>query len=92
MHRTHSHAACAALLLAISGCTSTTPNLDRHFGEGLNLAKAQQTLNLQAGRNLDPVSGIDGKAAKSAYDEYQKSYRVPVPQSNAFTIGIGGGR
>ena len=92
MHRTHCHAACAALLLTVAGCTSTTPNLDRHFGDGLNLAKAQQTLNPQAGRNLDPVSGIDGKAAKSAYDEYQKSYRMPVLQPNAFTIGIGGGR
>ena len=90
MYRTHCHAACAALLFAIAGCAPTTPNLDRHFGEGLNLAKAQQTLNPQAGRNLDPVSGIDGKAAKSAYDEYQKSYRTPVPPSNSFTIGIGG--
>ena len=90
MHRTHSHAVCTALLLTIAGCTSTTPNLDRHFGDGLNLAKAQQTLNAQAVRNLDPVSGIDGKAAKSAYDEYQKSYRMPVLQPNAFTIGVGG--
>ena len=90
MHRTRFCTVCATLLLAVAGCASTTPNLDRHFGQGLNLAKAQQTLNPQAGRNLDPVSGIDGKAAKSAYDEYQKSYRMPVPQSNSFTIGIGG--
>jgi hypothetical protein len=89
MQRTHFCTIGTALLLAVAGCTSTTPNLDRHFGQGLNLAKAQQTLDPQAGRNLDPVSGIDGKAAKSAYDGYQKSFRVPAPQPNAFTIGVG---
>jgi hypothetical protein len=80
----------AALLLANTGCISTTPNLDQHFGEGMGLIKAQQILNPQAARNTDPVSGIDGKAAKSAYDEYQKSYRAPVPPTNSFTLGIGG--
>jgi hypothetical protein len=89
MQRTRFCTIGTALLLAVAGCTSTTPNLDRHFGQGLNLAKAQQTLDPQAGRNLDPVSGIDGKAAKSAYDGYQKSFRVPAPQPNAFTIGVG---
>ncbi len=89
MHRTHFCTVCATLLLTVAGCANTTPNLDRHFGQGLNLAKAQQTLNPQAGRNLDPVSGIDGKAAKSAYDAYQKSFRMPAPQPNAFTIGVG---
>lgn len=81
---------CVATLLASTGCTSTTPNLDQHFGQGLGLIKVQQILNPQAARNSDPVNGIDGKAAKSAYDEYQKSYRTPVPPSNSFTIGIGG--
>lgn len=79
-----------ATLLTTTGCTSLTPNLDQHFGEGLSLIKAQQIRNPQAARNADPVDGIDGKAAKSAYDEYQKSYKTPVPPSNSFTIGIGG--
>ena len=77
-------------LLASAGCTSTTPNLDQHFGQGVGLMKVQQILNPQAARNDDTVNGIDGKAAKSAYDEYQKSYRVPVPPANSFAIGIGG--
>lgn len=83
---------CAVMLLAITGCVSRTPNLDRHFGEAVSLVKAQQTLNPDASRNRDPVQGMDGKAAKSAYDEYQKSYRVPEPQPNVFSIGISGSR
>jgi hypothetical protein len=85
-------AASLATLLATTGCTSTTPNLDQHFGSGVNLIKAQQILNPQAAQNTNPVNGIDGKAAKSAYDEYQKSYKTPEQHSNAFTIGIGSGR
>jgi hypothetical protein len=94
MNRTHFRTASVPcmvlLLLTVAGCVSPTPNLDRHFGESVNLVKAQQTLYPEASRNTDPVKGIDGKAAKSAYDEYQKSYRVPEPQPNAFMIGVGG--
>lgn len=35
------------------------------------------------------VAGLDGQAAKSAYDNYQKSFREPVPQSGALAIGVG---
>lgn len=75
-----------------SGCTSVTPNLDAQFGQSVGLINAQQTLNPSASRNTNPVNGLDGVAAKSGYDAYQKSYAVPLPPSNAFTIGIGGGR
>lgn len=79
-------------LVAMSGCTSVTPNLDAQFGQSVSLIKAQQTLNPAASRNTNPVNGLDGAAAKSGYDAYQKSYQTPEPPSNAFTIGIGGGR
>lgn len=94
MKRTHffSTGALCAVALAIAGCVPLTPNLDSHFGEAVNQLKAQQTLYPEASRNADPVAGMDGKAAKSAYDLYQKSYRTPEPPSNAFTIGVGSGR
>jgi hypothetical protein len=87
----HIAALCASVFL-ISGCVQRTPYLDSHFGESVTLLKAQQVLNPEAARNTDPVAGIDGKAGKSAYDEYQKSYRTPEPLPNAFTIGVGGSR
>jgi hypothetical protein len=81
-----------ALVLLAAGCVQRAPVLDSQFGVAVTLLKAQQILNPEASRNADPVAGMDGKAAKSAYDEYQKSYRVPAPQQNVFTIGIGSGR
>lgn len=80
---------CAVLLLALAGCASRTPYLDSQFGQSLRQLNAQQTINPQASLNTDPVKGLDGKAAKSGYDAYQKSYSAPEPQSSAFTIGIG---
>ena len=92
MNRTHflTASGLCAVSLVVAGCASLTPNLDSHFGEAVNLIKAQQTLNPEASRNADPVKGMDGKAATSAYHEYQKSYRVPEPQPSAFMIGVGG--
>lgn len=80
---------CALLLGALAGCTSLTPELDRQFGHSVATINALQTLNPDAGRNPAPASGMDGKAANSAYESYQKSYKAPEPQSGAFTIGIG---
>lgn len=92
MNRTHFHTAgvLCAMLLAVAGCAQT-PNLDSHFGEAVNLVKAQQTLHPEASRNTDPVTGMDGKAAMSAYGAYQKSYKAPEPQASPFAIGVGAG-
>jgi hypothetical protein len=82
--------ACAALLLTlVSGCASRTPNLDAQFGKSVRLLNAQQTINPNAMANTDPVLGLDGKAALSGYNEYEKSYAKPEPQQSTFTIGIG---
>lgn len=79
----------AAALLA--GCVAQTPQLDAHFGEAVNAAKAQQILNPDASRNRDPVTGIDGPAANAAIDRYHKSYENPPPPVNVFNIGVGSG-
>jgi len=78
-------AASAALL---GGCAQT-PYLDSQFGASLRQVRAQQTLNPDAARNTAPVLGMDGAAAKSAYDNYQRSFATP-DQQTSFTIGSGG--
>lgn len=81
---------CALLaLLASSGC-GTTPRLDRDFGRSVAALRAQQVADPQAALNRNPVAGMDGKAANAAYEAYQKSFTAPVPQTAAFTIGVGG--
>lgn len=87
-------AACAGLVVSamLSACASTTPQWDEQFGETVNMAVAQQTLNPDASHNTNPVSGIDGRAAREAVDRYHKSFGKPEPQPNVFTIGVSSGR
>jgi hypothetical protein len=79
----------AALLLG--ACATNTPYLDSQFGQANRMMQAQQTINPQ-GLAGNPSTGVDGKAAKSGYDQYEKSFRSPEPQTQAFTIGLGSGK
>ncbi len=81
---------CLLTSVALVGCVTQTPNLDQHFGEAVNAAKAQQTINPDASLNQDPVAGVDGQAANAAVDRYHKSFEQPPASSNIFTIGVGG--
>ena len=75
--------------VAMAGCATRTPVLDEHFGEAVNAAKAQQTINPDASMNTDPVTGVGGQAADAAVDRYHKSFTQPPITPNIFNIGIG---
>lgn len=73
----------------LAACMPLTPNLDSSFGNAVNQAKAQQTLNPDASRNTDPVTGIDGKAGQAVVERYYEGMKQePAP---ATVINIGGG-
>lgn len=92
MHSTTLKIVLAGLLAsaALSGCAPNTPRLDANFGDAVNTAKAQQTINPDASQNTDPVAGLDGQAASAVIDRYNKSYEKPPAPANVFTIGVGG--
>jgi len=77
----------------LAACQTLTPNVDSHFGEAANIAKAEQIINPDASQNPDPVSGVDGKAAQSAKENYDKSFKAPAKTTitNSITIGGAGG-
>ena len=75
----------AALLNACA--TETAPMLESHFGEAVRTARVQQTIDLDASKNTDPVAGMDGKAAKTAVDRYQKSFEAPPPTFTVINVG-----
>lgn len=76
----------AAALLA--GCaTSATPRYDSAFGEAVRQARAQQVVNPDAGRNTDPVAGIDARAGRASVERYQESFRAPPQTFEVLNIG-----
>lgn len=83
----------AIALMALAGCAPTTPVFDRNFGDSARILQAQQTRDPAAAEaNRDrSVDGLDGRAAKQAYDRYQKSFGDPPKAANPFLIGVGSG-
>src|SRR6267378_1782320 len=80
--------ACATTCPTFDACLATSPRLDSRFGDAVNIAKAQQTLNPDASRNRNVVAGMDGKAAQETMLRYRESFRNPPPPANVFTIGV----
>lgn len=74
----------AAILLA--GCSSS-PRYDARFGDAVRQARLAQTIDPQAGRNPDPVAGLDGKSALEAQKRYHDSFKEPPPVTNVINIG-----
>ena len=77
----------ALTLLAGTGCSHVTPNYDARFGDAVRDAKRKMTLNPDAGKDGNPVVGMDGRAARESMLQYEKSYRAPPPAVNVINIG-----
>jgi len=69
--------ALALLACALQGCVSTTPDWDSRFGDASRANLAAQTIDPAATANASAASGIDGRAARAAYDNYQRSFAQP---------------
>lgn len=65
---------------------STTPYLDRHFGEASRQAMSRQVISPET---RSGPQKMDGQAANSVIDRYHKSYAVPPEPVNVFNIGVG---
>lgn len=84
-------AKCATVAL-LAGCAHTTPDWDAHFGDAARIALARQVADPQAARNGAPVAGMDGRAARGAYDRYQKLFTEPASAPAPLIISSGSAR
>lgn len=77
------------LVGVLTACAETAPRYEAEFGNATRATFNAQIINPDAGNNPDPVAGLDGRAARDAIDNYQKSFAEPKPTENAFNIGVG---
>ena len=49
--------------------------LDKNWGRPFEEQKYSQIIDHEAGKNLDPILGLDGKAAVNTVERYQKSFK-----------------
>jgi hypothetical protein len=59
------------------------------FGASFESAKANQILNPEAGKDLEPVEGFDGEAAQITLEKYREDFTRPAPRT-IYSINIGG--
>lgn len=77
----------ALLIGLVSGCSSVTPHYDARFGDAVREAKKKMIIDPDAGKNPDPVIGLDGKAARETIILYQGTYKTPPRAVNVINIG-----
>ncbi len=74
MRRTVIFILCIALtIFLISACAGPT-RVEKNFGKSYKQALTNQILDPEAGKNLEPVTGMDGKAAQSSIEKYRKTF------------------
>jgi PBP1b-binding outer membrane lipoprotein LpoB len=81
---------CASAIVATlgQGCaTEPAPMLENSLSEAVRTARVQQTIDLNASKNTDPVSGIDGVSAKITIDQYHRSFEAPPPTFTILNVG-----
>jgi hypothetical protein len=86
----------AVLAVAFFGCvknysTGGNTELDRNWGKSYETAKYQQILNPEAGKNLEPVVGLDGEVDKIVIDNYRKSFQEQGKKGSSQPMGLIGG-
>ena len=81
------------IALAISlGCAGKPVQresmLDKHWGSSFESAKYNQILNPDAGKNLDPVVGLEGPTAQQTMERYQENLKAK-PSKKVYNINLG---
>lgn len=67
--------------LFLFGCAdSRVSRTEADFGTSVKLSIYNQTLDPEAEKNLDPVTGLDGEAAMANQEKYQKNFEKPAKE------------
>jgi hypothetical protein len=78
------------LIGTLAGCAGNTTLVEQEWGTSYKLAVVNQTLNPDAEKNLEPVYGMDNKAADKVVNKYNKEFDKP-PQVPVYSMGVASG-
>jgi len=82
-----------AAFLICTGCAGKYPyqeesELDKNWGKSFQFVKENQIANPDAGQNLEPVTGMDGKSAEVVIDQYHESFKG-TPAAPEYRLDLG---
>jgi type IV pilus biogenesis protein CpaD/CtpE len=70
-----------ALAASLAACAQTTPRWDSTFGNSVRSTFAAQIADPAAATNTNPVSGMDGRAARTAQEKYERGASETEPSA-----------
>lgn len=74
--------------MMLIGCGLETSRIDADFGTSYQLAKANQILNPDADKNLEPVTGLSAAIAQKVADNYTQGFeRTSQAPTYVFQVG-----
>lgn len=80
-------------LITASGCqalySSKQAGLEQNWGRSVSTARCLQVLNPESGKNLEPVTVIEGPAANAAVDSYYRRFSKK-PMAPTYNINLSG--
>jgi len=76
-----------SLGLVVGACAPTT--ISPNWGTAYQDMRAKQVLNQEAGEQLDPVEGQDGKVTATAMEAYRKGFEKPDAEFNRSIVSSG---
>lgn len=79
---------CGFSLIAILAACAPS-RLDGDFGRSFTLQKLNQIADMEAGREIVPPAGMNGRAADAAMGRYQKGFEKEPP-APIYHVTIGG--
>ncbi len=74
--------------MILVGCALETSRIDADFGTSYQLAKANQVLNPDADKNLEPVTGLSGDVSKKVTDKYAQGFEKAV-EAPTYIFNVG---
>lgn len=76
---------CFFMIASLAACAPSRLAMD--YGTSFKQQKFSQIADSEAGKKVEPVEGMNGKAAEAAMGRYQKSFeKEPPPQVYHLTI------
>ncbi len=75
-----------ATLLIFSGCGTKETMLSKNWGNSFESARQSQILNPGAGKNIDPVVGLDSTAAVYNMEKYREGFKKDRSEGMTITV------
>lgn len=78
--------------LLITGCSKKETRVDQFWGTSHNLAKYNQIADLDAPRDNEPKTGMEGAVSAKVMETYIKSFEKQEQKAKTYTIDLGVGK